>query len=197
MLVGVDLLLIAFALYNCPSVFITCIPSHSRSIRLVSYRTRPVSYPSSPLLSPFCSPTLLGTATSPISHTAPSAQSHCMLGMCAMNSPGGGTPVATVAATAIAATAVLALLRWALYPHRVKAITSPLRSILPQLSSDQIAQLEYPPDIFPGARDVTTPVSGFSPSSMPVRVPFPPPNLPGSMAPSVYTSSAPSLAARS
>ena len=77
-----------------------------------------------------------------------------------MTSAAATTATVTVAATAVAATAVLALLRWVLYPQRVKIIAGPLRSVLPKLSADQVAQLEYAPDIFPGARDVTTPVSG-------------------------------------
>jgi hypothetical protein len=96
-----------------------------------------------------------------------SAQAPYLPRMGDLDLPGGSSPVITVAATAIAAAAVLALLRWALYPHRVKTIISPLRSVLPQLSSEQIAQLEYPPDIFPGARDVATPVSGVSFSCLP------------------------------
>ena len=65
----------------------------------------------------------------------------------------------SVAVTALATAAVLAFLRWILHPRSAKVIPSPLRSVLPQLSSDEISRLDYTPDIFPGARDVTTPVS--------------------------------------
>ena len=42
-------------------------------------------------------------------------------------------------------------------PYARKAIASPLSSLLPQLSESQVARLPYPPDFFPGARDVCTP----------------------------------------
>lgn len=77
---------------------------------------------------------------------------------------GGRNSVVAAATAAIAAATVLALFRWALYPHRPKTIAGPLRSVLPNLSSEQLARLDYPPDIFPGARDVQTPVSGSCPS---------------------------------
>ena len=38
-----------------------------------------------------------------------------------------------------------------------KAIPSPLQTLLPKLSERQIAELPYPPDFFPGARDVDSP----------------------------------------
>lgn len=36
-------------------------------------------------------------------------------------------------------------------------IASPLSSLLPKLSKDQVDRLPYPPDFYPGARDVSTP----------------------------------------
>ena len=42
-------------------------------------------------------------------------------------------------------------------PRKQKAIPSPLTTLLPKLSEAQIARLPYPPDFFPGARDVETP----------------------------------------
>lgn len=65
----------------------------------------------------------------------------------------------SIAVTALTTAAVLAFLRWIIYPQNAKAIPSPLRSVLPQLSPDEVAKLDYTPDIFPGARDVMTPVS--------------------------------------
>lgn len=62
-----------------------------------------------------------------------------------------------MAASAVAAATVLAVLRWALCPPRPASITSPLRTVLPALAPDQLARLDYPPDAFPGARDVATP----------------------------------------
>lgn len=63
----------------------------------------------------------------------------------------------SIAVTALTTAAVLAFLRWIIYPQNAKAIPSPLRSVLPQLSPDEVAKLDYTPDIFPGARDVMTP----------------------------------------
>ncbi|OAA54730.1 alpha beta hydrolase family [Niveomyces insectorum RCEF 264] len=63
----------------------------------------------------------------------------------------------TVAATAVATAALLAISCRALYPRHAKAIASPLRTVLPKLSPDQVARLDYTPDAFPGARDVSTP----------------------------------------
>ena len=37
------------------------------------------------------------------------------------------------------------------------AVVSPLKSIVPRLSKEQQTELPYPPDLFPGARDVQTP----------------------------------------
>ena len=53
-------------------------------------------------------------------------------------------------------------LSFALKPSRQnsrkqKAIPSPLTTLLPKLSEAQKARLPYPPDFFPGARDVETP----------------------------------------
>ena len=40
---------------------------------------------------------------------------------------------------------------------QTRSIPSPLVTLLPKLSNDQVARLPYPPDFFPGARDVDTP----------------------------------------
>ncbi|MCJ1326140.1 hypothetical protein MMC10_002804 [Thelotrema lepadinum] len=68
--------------------------------------------------------------------------------------------------TTVAAGAALALAGIALSyasrpsrrsPRKQKAIPSPLTTLLPKLSESRIALLPYPPDFFPGARDVETP----------------------------------------
>jgi hypothetical protein len=64
-----------------------------------------------------------------------------------------------VASTAIATAAVLSLLRSYLWPTPPKIDRSPLRTVLPTLSPDELNRLEYKPDSFPGARDVETPAS--------------------------------------
>ncbi|KAK4191764.1 Alpha/Beta hydrolase protein [Podospora australis] len=62
-----------------------------------------------------------------------------------------------IAGTAIATTAIVSLLNRFLYPTPPKLLRSPLKTVLPKLSEEQLSQLEYQPDIFPGARDVSTP----------------------------------------
>lgn len=63
-----------------------------------------------------------------------------------------------VATTAVATTAIITILRHALYPTwRQKTFPSPLQTTLPKLG-DEASKLDYKPDAFPGARDVPTPV---------------------------------------
>lgn len=57
---------------------------------------------------------------------------------------------------AIALAIVLLSLRRARKPLPQR-ISSPRDTLLPQISSKQAAALPYPPDLLPGARDVTTP----------------------------------------
>ena len=45
----------------------------------------------------------------------------------------------------------------AINEHFVKSIPSPLTTLLPTLSTSQADDLPYPPDTFPGARDVESP----------------------------------------
>ena len=68
--------------------------------------------------------------------------------------------------TNLAAAAALGLACFALgyasnntYKARNKraAIESPLQTLIPRMSDSQVARLPYPPDFFPGARDVATP----------------------------------------
>lgn len=61
---------------------------------------------------------------------------------------------AVLGTTLAAATGLYLLLRAT--PHLQTSITSP-RTDLTQLNSAEIAQLPYPPDLFPGARWVNTP----------------------------------------
>ena len=44
-------------------------------------------------------------------------------------------------------------------PPTPKLIRSPRETLLPNLTSEEQDQLGYPPDILPGARDVSSPVS--------------------------------------
>ena len=65
---------------------------------------------------------------------------------------------ATIAATvAVTATLLMAGRAW-LYPARGAVIPGPLQTAIPKLSQKAVAMLDYPPDAFPGARDVPSPV---------------------------------------
>lgn len=59
--------------------------------------------------------------------------------------------------TAAATVATLTLLKRYLWRTHPKIIPSPLNTTLPRLSGQEIENLQYKPDAFPGARDVATP----------------------------------------
>lgn len=46
-------------------------------------------------------------------------------------------------------------------PTIARSIPSPLTTQIPNLSAEEIAALPYPPDYYPGARDVKTPYGGM------------------------------------
>lgn len=50
-------------------------------------------------------------------------------------------------------------------PPKPRIIPSPRETLLPKLTKEEQSQLTYPPDIFPGARDVPSRVSQFTWSS--------------------------------
>ncbi|QPH01714.1 hypothetical protein C2857_005917 [Epichloe festucae Fl1] len=62
-----------------------------------------------------------------------------------------------VTTTAMATTSLIVLARIALWPRKRAVLKSPLRTVMPRLSSEELAGLAYVPDSFPGARDVDTP----------------------------------------
>lgn len=65
-----------------------------------------------------------------------------------------------VVLTTVAATfAIFITLRRYLYPRHPRIIPGPLKTVIPNLTKDEVAKLDYTPDYFPGARDVQTPVS--------------------------------------
>ena len=75
--------------------------------------------------------------------------------------PGTGGLASTglvIAGTAIATVVLSWFLRTYLWPAQPSIVRSPLRTLLPTLSPEEFAKLEYKPDNFPGARDVETPV---------------------------------------
>lgn len=68
--------------------------------------------------------------------------------------------VASPSARLCASLGGLLLLRWfstALRPNTPTNIPSPLHTLLPRLSAEEIKQLPYPLDALPGARDVQSP----------------------------------------
>lgn len=69
---------------------------------------------------------------------------------------------ALVTVTAITTTTILVLANTVLWPRRDKTLLNPLKTTLPKLPQEEIKQLVYQPDQFPGARDVQTPVSWTS-----------------------------------
>ncbi|KAM7202167.1 Alpha/Beta hydrolase fold [Rhypophila sp. PSN 637] len=62
-----------------------------------------------------------------------------------------------IAITVVTTVAALSLIRRARRHVHPKAIASPLKTVIPRLSQEQLDRLEYKPDAFPGARDVETP----------------------------------------
>ncbi|KAH8841838.1 hypothetical protein MCOR27_004954 [Pyricularia oryzae] len=63
-----------------------------------------------------------------------------------------------VVLTTVAATfAIFITLRRYLYPRHPRIIPGPLKTVIPNLTKDEVAKLDYTPDYFPGARDVQTP----------------------------------------
>ena len=68
------------------------------------------------------------------------------------------TRTGLAATTVLATVTFLSLARYTLSPGRPAAIPSPLKTALPRLSERELELLEYKPDSFPGARDVSTPV---------------------------------------
>jgi hypothetical protein len=73
------------------------------------------------------------------------------------------TPSALVltTTTVVLTTSLLYLARTALWPVRAAVLPNPLKTSLPKLGKDAVAKLEYQPDMFPGARDVPSPVCCF------------------------------------
>ena len=64
----------------------------------------------------------------------------------------------TATMTATMTFAILSLIRTTLYPPGQSVIPNPLRSKIPSLPPKEVARLDYGPDAYPGARDVSTPV---------------------------------------
>ena len=67
--------------------------------------------------------------------------------------------VATTVVTTFAVTvSLVSFLNYTLWPKRPKIIEGPLHSVVARLPKHELDKLNYKPDAFPGARDVSTPV---------------------------------------
>jgi len=64
----------------------------------------------------------------------------------------------TIVATALATVAAMTLSRFAFRQKKFKIIKSPAVTLLPNLSQAEKDALPYPPDAYPGGRDVDSPV---------------------------------------
>lgn len=62
-----------------------------------------------------------------------------------------------ITATAVATAALISFTNASLWPRKEKNYPSPLKTLLPRLSQEEVKALVYQPDQFPGARDVETP----------------------------------------
>jgi hypothetical protein len=71
---------------------------------------------------------------------------------------GVGSPAVIVATTVVVTASLLSLLKRALWPAHAAILPSPLRTLIPRLSREEMESLEYKPDAYPGTRDVETPV---------------------------------------
>jgi hypothetical protein len=66
---------------------------------------------------------------------------------------------AIVTASVVSTALIFKLACTAFQGKQEKIIKSPTTTVLPNLSSSEIAALPYPPDALPGGRDVDSPVS--------------------------------------
>ena len=64
-----------------------------------------------------------------------------------------------VTASVVSTLAIVALGKLIYQNNQVKTIPSPRETLLPLLTEEEKADLPYPPDLFPGARDVASPVN--------------------------------------
>ena len=75
-----------------------------------------------------------------------------------------------IGASVITTFAVLTVSRLALQGKQQKIIRSPRETLLPKLTEAEIAELDYPPDVLPGSRDVDSPVC-VTPYHYPLDIP--------------------------
>lgn len=82
---------------------------------------------------------------------------------CSAQPPGAvaatSSTLSIVTATLLVTLTTMYVLRRTFTLVRQPVEPSPLRTVIPRLSKDELERLEYRPDELPGARDVMTPVS--------------------------------------
>ncbi|KHN96249.1 Alpha/beta hydrolase fold-1 [Metarhizium album ARSEF 1941] len=66
-------------------------------------------------------------------------------------------PAVVATAAAVATASLVAVAKTTLWPARKRVLPSPLKTVLPRASREELRGLVYLPDAFPGARDVETP----------------------------------------
>lgn len=71
---------------------------------------------------------------------------------------GLGRDTYLIIASSVATTLAVVALAKTIQPTPRKIIASPRTTVLPRISAEEQGELPYPPDIFPGARDVASPV---------------------------------------
>lgn len=70
--------------------------------------------------------------------------------------PGPDTSMLVIT-TVVTTASLYTILNRIIYPRRPSVLQNPLSSHISSLSPEEQSQLLYPPDYFPGARDVPTP----------------------------------------
>lgn len=80
------------------------------------------------------------------------------------------TTTAIVATTVVTTIALASLTRFALWPRKPQIIPGALTTTVPRLSKEELANVVYKINHFPGARDVVTPVcTSFNSFSMDIH----------------------------
>ncbi|ETS86646.1 hypothetical protein PFICI_00474 [Pestalotiopsis fici W106-1] len=73
------------------------------------------------------------------------------------NGPTETSTITIVITTIVSTVTFLIFLKWSLEPRRPQILPGPLTTTIPRLTKEELAQVPYQPDHFPGARDVVTP----------------------------------------
>ena len=80
-----------------------------------------------------------------------------LVSSCATHRPARLALCLVAGAASLGAWSIIRSTRLSLGSHKIRVVPSPRESVLPHLSGDAFEHLPYPPNAFPGARDVDTP----------------------------------------